>query len=166
MISRLNPLSINIAFPRKTYYPGDIVSLIIDLTSRANVTIREARISLECQMRYSEVRSGISGTDAINRRNAGTDGMLGRPPQMVTRSVEVETSGTFDEQTFLTNLRLERYHRNSSAVALKVPAKLGGKTKAAQRGPWRIVVTADVSLARDVTESRRIGIALGSRETD
>ena len=165
MVSRLNPVRINISFPKKTYGLGDTVSVRVDMTADTDVTVREARIGIECQVRYTEMRSG-----STRRRGATDEGFLGARPQTITTSIEVETSDTHHGPAFLTNRRLQAGRANNSDVRLQIPSKLGRNGAYAQSTArpafsWRVVVTGDVSLARDVTESRPIDISLGSRET-
>lgn len=167
MVSRLNPVTIRISFPGKTYRLGDTVNVRVHITTTdTNVTVREARIGIECQVRYTEIRSGISRMDS--RRRAGV--FLGRPPQTTTTPIEVELSDTHDGPAFLTNRLLQARRTNSSDVRLQIPSELGRNAIYAQDTArpafsWWVVVTADVSLARDVTESRPIDISLGSRVT-
>ncbi len=170
MVSRLNPVRINISFPRKTYRLGDAVDMRVDITADTDVTVREARIGMECQIRYTERRSGISRRDAINRGSVGAI-IPGTAPQMITESVEVELSDTYPAQTFLTDRRLQAGRLHSGAVRLEIPSELGRNAKYARSMArpvfwWRVVVTADISLARDVTESRQIDVSLGGREAD
>ena len=115
MVSRLNPVTVGISFPRKTYRLGDTVSVKVDITAQTDVTVREARIGMECQIRYTELRSGTSRRHAINR--GGQEAMPGIPipsaaPQMITESVEVELTDTYDGPAFLTNQRLQAGHPN------------------------------------------------------
>lgn len=167
MVSRLNPVRIGISFPRKTYRLGDTVSVRVDMTTDTDVTVREARVGLECQIRYMEMRAGLRRSEVINR---GPAMIPDTAPQMITESVEVELSDTFDGLVFLTNRRLRAGRANSSDVRLKIPSELGRNGVYAQSMAravfsWRAVVTADVSLARDAIESKPIDIALGGRET-
>lgn len=170
MVSRLNPVRIGISVPRKTYRLGDTVSVKVDMIADTDVTVREARIGLECQIRYTEMRSGISRRDAANRGIAGAI-IPGTAPQTITASVEVELSDTHDGPAFLTNRRLQAGRVNSSSVRLDIPSKLGRNAAYAQSMAWPtfswlIVVTMDVSLARNVTESASIDVAMGEWETD
>ena len=67
MVSRLNPVTLEISFPQETYSLGGTVGLRVDVTAQTDVVVREARVSLECQVRYTEMRSGISRRDAVRR---------------------------------------------------------------------------------------------------
>lgn len=167
MVSRLNPVTIGISFPKQTYRLGDTVSVRVDITSLTDVTVREARVGLECQIRYTEMRTGLRRSEVINR---GPAVIPGTAPQMITESVEVELSDTYPTQTFLANRRLQAGRVNSSDVRLEIPSELGRNGVYAQSMSravfsWRVVVMADISLARDVTESRKIDVALTRRET-
>ena len=170
MISRLNPVRINIEFSEKTYRLGDTVSLRVDITADTDVTVRKARIGMECQTRYTKRRLGLSKKDAVNR--GGPDMiLLGAAPRMITESVEVEQSDTYDGPAFLTNQRLQAGSHHSSGIQLELPPELGRNGASAQSMTrpifsWRVVVTADVRLARDVTESAPIDIALPGSQTD
>ena len=171
MVSRLNPVTIRISFPRKTYSLGDTVNVMVHITAQTDVAIREARIGLECQIRCTEMRAGISRRDAVRRGRAGDDGMLGAPPQTINVPFEVELSDTYPSQTFLTNRRLQARRTYSSSVLMEIPSELArngayAQSMARPAFSWRVVVTADVSLARDVIESSTIDMALGRRETD
>ena len=131
MVSRLNPVTIEISFPRQTYSLGDTVSVRVDITAQTDVTVREARIGMECQIRYTEIRSGISRRHTINR-GGREGGMLGVPipsaaPQMTTTSLEVELTDTHDGPAFLTNQRLRAGRINSSDVRLEIPVRTGRK---------------------------------------
>ncbi len=168
MVSRLNPVEIRISFPNKTYRLGDTVSLRVDMTADIDVTVREARISIECDIRYTEMRLGISRGDAVNR---GPAVIPDTAPRTITESVEVELSDTYPAQTFLTHQRLQVGRMNSAAVRFQIPSELArngayAQSMARPAFSWRVVVTADISLARDVTESKPIEVALGGRETD
>ena len=165
MMFRLNPVRINISFPKKTYSLGDTVDVRVDMTADTDVTVRKARIGMECQIRYTKRRLGISRRDALTRGWPDAI-LLGTAPQMITESVEVEQSDIYDGPAFLTNQRLRAGRHHGSSIRLKLPSGLGRDGAYAQNTArptfsWRVVVTADVSLARDVTESRRIDIAPG-----
>ena len=171
MVSRLNPVTIGISFPDKTYRLGDTVRVDVDMTADTDVTVREARVGMECQVRYTEMRSGISRRDSVRRARAGDEGFLGPPPQTTTQPFEVESSDIYDGPAFLTNQRLQAGRANSSNVRLEIPSELGRNGAYAQSMArpvfsWRVVVTADVSLARDVIQSRPIDIALSRRDMD
>lgn len=162
MVSRLNPVRINISFPKKTYRLGDAVSVRVDITAETDVTVREARMGMECQVRYTEMQAGLRRSEVISR---GPAVIPGTAPQIVSQSVEVELSDLFDGPVFLTNRRLQAGRVNSSSILMEIPSELGRNGAYAQSMArpvfsWRVVVTADVSLARDVIESRPIDIAL------
>ncbi len=169
MISRLNPIGIVISFWSRTYHLGDTVSVRVRIDPRMDVTVKEARIGMECHILYTEMRSGISRRDAASRGRTGDDGILGAAPQTINAPLEVELSDIHDDTVFLANQELQEGHAVVSDVLLRIPSKLGknaeaSRSRARATFSWRIVVNADVSLARDVTESSPIEIALvGSR---
>ncbi len=66
MVSRLNPVTIEISFPRQTYSLGDTVSVRVDITAQTDVTVREARIGMECQIAIPKfVPASAEGTPSI-----------------------------------------------------------------------------------------------------
>ena len=167
MVSRLNPVGILISFPTGTYHLGDTVSVRVDIDPRMDVTVREARIGMECSIRYTEMRSGISRRDVASR---GGSGVLGAAPQTISAPFEVELTDKFDEYAFLTDLRLRAGQVDRSDVLLRIPSKLGKSAEASRSRArvvlsWRIVVVADVSLALDVAEFSPIDIVLDNRDT-
>lgn len=162
MVSRLNPVRFRIAFLSKTYQLGDTVNVRVDIVAPRAMTIREAHLGIECQIRYTEIRSAYSRRDVFDHRRTGV--ALGRPLQTINTSVEVEQSDTYDGPTFLVNQQLQA-GRHQRSVRLKIPSELGRNGEYAKSITraifcWRVVFTADVSLARDLTLSKPIDIAV------
>ena len=170
MVSRLNPIRIRISFPGKTYRLGDTANVRVHITTLdTDVMVREARIGIECRVRYTEMRSGFSRRDALDYGRSGV--ALGRPLHTIVTPVKVELSDIHDGPSFLTNRQLQARRTNSSNVRLQIPSELGRNAIYAQDiartvFSWKVVVTADVSLARDVIESKPIDIALTRPEAD
>lgn len=55
MVSRLFPTGIIFAFERRPYKLGETIDPTVELVPRRNIRVREARVDLVREMRYSEV---------------------------------------------------------------------------------------------------------------
>ena len=79
MVSRLRPVEVDVSFLDRTYVLGDNIDLTIELTSRRDCQVREARVDLvleeswtERQSRTIEVPIRVAGRGCISQGNVGS----------------------------------------------------------------------------------------------
>ena len=155
MVSRLRPLDLSLDFDDRTYKLGDTIDLRVDLTARGDVEVREARVDLECEVRYTEMYT-VMVMPAGARITGGTAGHI--PPKMpkqVTR--EHKETYVHSSVVFITNARLPagtRHYRAPLEIQPETPAHADQGTV-----KWTLVTTIDVARARDVKKRRRVKVA-------
>lgn len=66
MLSRLMPLGIKVNFEDRPYKLGETVSLTLELTPRREIEIKEGRVDLVCDQRYTEVVTVLKRRGPLN----------------------------------------------------------------------------------------------------
>ena len=163
MVSRLRPTDITITFEDRPYQLGETIRVDVELIPRVDVTVREARVSLVCLARFTEIgsRQQFAG---IARGDTGIHVMESFGSDRTSGSRESEYAETYKGPTFLHGRKLSEGIPSRDRVRLNVPAELpenvsgfGPRTRAKME--WTIVVSVDVAGSRDVSESLPVNVS-------
>ena len=94
MLSRLHPLGIEVNFEDRPYKLGETVSLTLELSPRRDIEVRQGRVELVCDMRYTDV------VRVLKRRGGLNPGAKGRARGgFFSVSRQVKTSQWYREQS-------------------------------------------------------------------
>lgn len=163
MVSRLRPVDIAISFDDRTYQLGETIRVDVEVTPRADVTVREGHIELVCLARFTEVgrRQQYTG---IARGDTGIHVIEPYGTDQTSGSRESEHTETYRGPTFIYGRDLSEGVPSKRTLRFDIPAELpenvlgyGPRTRAKME--WSIVVSMDVAGARDVTESVPVDIS-------
>ncbi len=154
MVSRLFPMGIIIAFEHRPYKLGETIDLTVELIPRRDIEVREARVDLVREMRYTEVTTVL------------VPPLPSRAPRLGTRTstpVHKRVSETYRDAylqgsaVFLRDERLPWDRTSTYNVGLEIkperPTRQSGRTR------WRLVTTVDVVGARHITARRTVNVA-------
>ena len=175
MVYKLRPLEISLDLDDRTYKLGGTVGLVVELKSRSDVNVREARVDLVCEEHYLE-KSTISMEKPIFTRVGGGGMGGGMVRQTGTETVNkqvhkqqknkyVHSRAVFLKDTLLTSGRTGRYE-----VRLEIkpePPPHAEDAKALVMDPsrswsfkWTLVTTIDVVRGRNPKRQRAVKVAL------
>jgi len=146
MISRFQPVKLNAELKDKVLHLGKEASISVELIADRNVEIRDGRIDLVCEEKYTDMYS-VS-------RHSGT------PQSGYTQQVTKEQTDNYVHSTvsFLKDAQLRRGSSNQYQVVLRVqpdPPRNQGSTVT-----WALVTTVDVARARDLTTKQDVQVEL------
>jgi hypothetical protein len=143
---------------------GGRIDIQIELTSRADIEVRAARVDLVCEEHYVEsytVEVPI-GSRADAGGSAGMTGVYIPPkiPKLVHK--DVKESYVHSSEVFLTNVLLQSGTANRYNVRLMIdsepPPHTGNATV-----KWRLELVVDVARARDIKARYKVNILLPER---
>ena len=148
MVSRLHPLELSLDFEDRTYRLGETIELSLGLEANRDVEIREARVDLLSEWAESETGTVRPATGAT--RGAPGSSQAAVPKQHHETYIH---SGV----VFLQDSELRSAWPKTCAATLTIqpePPPHAGKIK------WSLLVTIDVSRARDITLPRAVDVVL------
>ena len=156
MLNRLFPLGVKITFEDRPYGLGETVNISVELEPRRAQEVREGRIDLVCEERWTEVHTVRV---QVNRPRVGSAIGGIEPtiwvPKRVTeshRETYVHSSVVFLKDGRLQSGRVSRHN----ATLLILPNPPPNADKAALS--WRLVTTVDVAGARDIKARRLVKV--------
>ena len=162
MFSRLRPLNVRLVFRDRVYRLGETISIVIELDARCDVVIREARVDLVCDQRWTDVSTvmvpetaGFAGTEF--REPTWSTANL-RVPRQVTR--EHRESYVPCSAQFIDDARFDSGTTGSFGIKLEIPAELPPHAGKANM-TWGLVAAVDVVRARDVSTWQAVNVVLG-----
>jgi hypothetical protein len=164
MISKLRPLDLELSFEDRTYRLGDSIDLEIELTPRRDCLVREGRVDLVVEARWTE-RSTRRVEKPIYAETGG--GMSSACVHRIQIGTKVETkesvrdfrekswhaSVVFLKDVSLRSGRLSR-HRLPLDIATDDPPRREAKTR------WWLQVVIDVAGARDIKPRHKIDVSV------
>ena len=159
MISRLYPLGVELYFDDASYELGDSINIIVDVSARTDVEVREARVDLVCEERFTEVYSVMV---PASRPMPPTRGMAAPLP---TIKVPKRVAEEFKESYVHSSVEFAADTRLQSGTTTRYDVKL----PIDQRPPtyadkstmlWKLVVSIDTVRARDVNARWKVDIKL------
>jgi hypothetical protein len=162
--SRLRPLDVKLVFEDRPYHLGESVRFTVELHTKRDAEIREGRVALVCDMRYTEV------TTALPRYGGRAGGVV----VPVQSTEEHEESDVVESVVFITAAQLRSGRTVTYNSRLDIPTELpesvsgsSGRTRATMK--WTLVASFDVAGARDVNVSHPINVRAilqGERDDD
>ena len=154
MVSRLFPVAIIFAFERRPYTLGETINLTVELVPRRDIEVREARVDLVCEVRYTEVTTVLVPPLPSQRPRlpARTSTGVHKRVSQTYRDVYVQGSAVFLRDERLLWGRTSTYN-----VGLEISAERPPRKSDSTR--WRLVTTVDVVGARRITARRTVNIA-------
>ena len=92
MVYKLKPLELSFDLEDRDYALGDTIDVLVTLTPNGDVDVREARIDLVCEQRYTRnergIVLGVGGTGFIQGGNPHTTTDYVAPSSRVSQSTE------------------------------------------------------------------------------
>ncbi len=153
MVSLLFPMGIIFAFERRPYQLGETINLTVELVPRRDIEVREARVDLVCEKRYTEVATVLVPPLPSQRTRlpTGTSAGVHKRVSQTYREAYVQASAMF-----LRDERLPWDRTSTYNVSLEInperPTRQSGRTR------WWLVTTVDVIGARNVTARRLVKV--------
>ena len=164
MLSRLFPLGVKVSFENRDYKLGETINLTVELSPKRDMEVREGRVDLVCEERWTEV-STVMVPVSRPSRSAAASGTRGGPvprAPRIPKQVHQEYRETFVHSTFvfLEDTRLASGKTGSYNARLEIkpeppPHAREGKVR------WRLVTTTDVAGARDIKARRLVKVSQG-----
>ena len=170
MVSRFRPLDAELAFEERPYALGDTVNATVGLTPKMDVTVREARLELVWEGRWTS-SSSISAAESTQSARHASFGGGSSIPQLSTRTTNVRRERyVHSNAVFLSDSGLKEGVRSTHGVRLHVQPQLPRQaTGASQRdraqATWSLVMTVDIVGSRDVRISKPIHIVSSQEAT-
>ena len=152
--SRLRPLDLKLFFEDRPYKLGETIDITTELDARGDVEVREGRVDLVCEERWTEVYTVmVSG----GRQPRGAYQMLPTVPKQVSKK-HVETY-VHSSVVFLQDTRLDSTTRGSYRARLEIePESLPHAAEATVK--WTLVATIDVARGRDIKTRRAVEVTV------
>ncbi len=153
MVSRLFPMGIIVAFERRSYKLGETINLTVDLVPRREFEVREARVDLVCEMRYTEVTTVLVPPLPSRTPRLGT---------IMSAAVHKRVSQTYRDAyvqgsaVFLRDERLPWDRTSTYDVGLEISPEWPTRKSGSMR--WWLVTTVDVIGPRNVTARRLVKV--------
>mgnify|MGYP001060590825 CR=1 FL=1 len=156
MITRLRPLEVTMVFDRRSYALGESIDIDIELEARRDVLIKTGRVDLMCQDDYKQ-------TTTVNYSPKHFHFKKSSPPLLTikrTRQITRSRNETYSHSStvFLTDTRLRSGTTAKHNVRLSIELELPQTINAM----WSLVVSFDVSQARNTSERQPITINASS----
>ena len=163
MVSRLRPLSVEVAFQDRTYNLGETIDLAIELRPNRDCDVRQGRVDLVLEERWTE-RATFSMEKPIYQRTVSGVYGGGSAVQIGTETVTKQVNKDHKETSVRSTVEfLEDAHLTSArpvtrnvrlAIQTDLPSHAAeGKTT------WWLQTVIDVAGARDVTQRRRVKVS-------
>ncbi len=162
MLTRLFPLNVKVSFEDRPYKLGETINLILELIPKCDMEIREGRVDLVCEERWTEVSTVMVPVSRPSRSAAASGGSRVPPATRIPKQVHQDHRETFVHSSvvFLEDTRLASGRTGSYNARLEIqpeppPHARAGKVR------WRLVTTTDVAGARDIKARRLVKVTQG-----
>ena len=164
MISRLRPLDIELSLEDRTYTLGDSIDLEIELSPRRDCLVREGRVDLVVEARWT-IRSTRRVETPIYQDIGGGGSIqtLGAHQRQIGTEVKIEdTVRNFKEKSthgsvvFLQDASLRSGRPSRHRLPLQIATDDAPRHEAKKR--WWLQVVIDVAGARDIKPRRKINV--------
>ena len=165
-ISRLRPLDVKILFDDRPYKLGETINVMLELSARSEIEVREARVDLVCEEYYVESYDIMVPDIKTGRSMGGLYGGSGiatgyTPTPMIPKQVTKEHRETYIHSSviFLADSLL------NSGVTDQYDVRLGIETELPPHAgisvvKWRLELVVDVARARDVKTRHKVDVEL------
>ena len=173
MVYRLRPLELDFEFEDRPYKLGEAIRLTLDMKPKRDVHVREARVDLVCQERYSET-STLSMEMPVSQSGGGaapgTRILIGTTP--VTKEVRKELKETHVHSSvvFLKDTTVSSLAPGPFNVELEIepdPPPHAEEAKELVKDPsrswsfkWTLVATVNVVRGRNPKSQRSVKVVL------
>ena len=170
MVSRFRPLDAEVAFEERSYALGDTVDVTVGLTPKSDVNVREARLELVWEGRWTS-SSFVAAEATHSTRHFAQAGAAFGAPATSTRGTKVRRERyVHSNVVFLSDLGLKEGVRATHRVGLhlqpQLPRQVTGASKRDRaQTTWSLVLTVDIVGARDVRVSKPIDIVSSQEAT-
>ena len=171
MVYKLKPLELSFDFEDRLYELGDQINVRVTLTPSGDINVREARVDLVCEERYSRQESGV---------RAGSLGAAGiQGGKLVSTTDYVPASSWVSQRTesyvhssvvFLNDVTLSSGRPGTYDATLQIqptpPAHLedAGELQRDSRSSWtfkwRVTASANIVRGRDPKRQRTVKLRL------
>ena len=169
MLSRLRPLDLELIFEDRPYKLGRTINLTVELNPRGDVQVREGRVDLVCEERYTQsytamVRASRMRPGGFQRGTLSSvveHEMTAKVPKQVTK--EHRETYVPSSVVFLTDERLKSGKTTKYKARLEIPPELPrhpAKGIVGWKVKWNMMVVVDVARARDITKKRPVKVTL------
>ena len=156
MFTRIHPLDVTLFFEDRPYMLGETINLRLELTATGDVEVREARVDLVREERWTEVFTMLV---PVHRPMPGIRGAAPISIPMVPKQVTDRHRGTYVHSSivFLRDTRLPPGTMRSYSASLEIRPEISlNAVEATER--WRLVTALDVARARDITRKYTIKV--------
>ena len=163
MISLIRPLGVNLVFEDRPYSLGETVNVMMEVSARRDVEVREGRVELQCEERYEETSTVMTlpaGAAAVNMRRNRVELVL-----VPEKAIEQRTRRYVHSSTvFLSEERLFSDSPCTYVAKLKVRPEPPPHSEEA-RVRWQLVATVRPVRAPGVSRKRKVSIIVPGRES-
>lgn len=164
--ARIWPLEMKLLFDDRTYKLGEPIDIVVELSVRGEVEVREALVYLACEEHYWESYSVMVPDIKTGRQTGGIYGGLGSaagytPTPMIPRQVNKEIRETYVHSSvvFLTDTWLRPGETDRHSIRLEVgPEPPPNASNATIK--WRLEAEVDVARGRDVRKRYQVKMEL------
>ena len=157
MVSRLRPLNMELDFEDRPYGLGETINLRVTLVPGRDVDVREGRVDLVCEERWTETYTVMVST----RFGGGTRGAASSVPKVSSK--QHRETYVHSSVAFLSDTRLEsggaRTYNSRLEISPEPPAHTGPQREQA-KVKWTLVASADVARGRDPKVRRPVKVNL------
>ena len=159
MVSRLRPPKIGLDFDDRAYRLGETINLTITLDPGRDVEVKEGRVDLVCEVRYTEsftVDIPLAGSQGSGYAVSSVPSKQHKKH----KDTHVHSSVAFLNDTRLQSGRAHTYNSRLE-IGPEPPPNTGPEYKDA-KVKWTLVASADVVQGRDPKSRRAVQMVLGS----
>lgn len=164
MVGRFRPLDVKLDFQDRVYKLGETITLGVELNARGDVSLREGRVDLMCEERWSE-NSTIMVPE--KRRYVAADlriGLLAPINLKTQKSVTIDYKETHLHSTvvFVQEDRINSDTNYYYGPRLKIESKLPPHAATATL-QWSLVVIVSLAGGRDIRTQQPVKVSLAPR---
>ena len=164
--TRIRPLDVKFLFDDRPYKLGETIDIVVELSARGDVEVREARVDLVCEEHYVESYNVMIPDIKTGRSMGGLYGGSSiaagyTPTPMIPKQVTKEHRETYVHSSviFLADSLL------SSGATDQYDIRLGIGTELPPNAgisivKWRLELVVDVARARDVKMRHKVNVEL------
>ena len=156
MVYKLRPLKLRLDFEDRAFRLGETVRLRIELEPGSDVEVREGRVDLVCEERWTEVYTVMTST-----RYGGGTAAVSLPKQSSKQHRERYVHSSV---VFLQDTRLQSDSPSSHDVRFQIqpePPPHTGSQREEATVKWWLLATIDIVRGRNPRTQRVVKIVLG-----
>ena len=165
-LSRLRPLDVRFLFDDRPYRLGETLDIVVELSARGEIEVREARLDLVCEENYIESYNVMVPDIKTGRAMGGLYGGSSiaagyTPTPMIPKLVNKEHRETYVHSSvvFLTDSMLSSGATDQYDIRLGIEPEPPSHVSIATV-KWRLEVVVDVARARDVKAWHKVKVVL------